>query len=126
MMRTYTFLYIQWTEIVVYGNATWTLRLDFAFPVDWTLFFRGDNTTVNGVQPLITDAWPVFQSFREALESYGINGLMIYANTSLKISADVLQSFYSLNSANISTASPIDFIVRDIYVGTIPDNPPTL
>ncbi len=122
MMRTYTSLYIQWTEIVVYSNATWTLRVDFPFPVDWTLFFRGDNTTVKGVQPLITHAWPVSDTFRDALESYGIEGLMIYANISLKISADVLQSFYTLNSANISTASPIQFIVRNIYVGTIPYN----
>lgn len=127
MMKQYTSdIYIQWTEIMVYSNATWTLRVDFPIPVDWTLYFRGDNTTAKGVQPLVTDAWPIFQDFQGALESYGIEGLMIYANISLKISADVLRSFYTLNSANVSTASPIDFIVRNIYVGTIPENPSTL
>lgn len=122
MMERYTdSTYIEWTEIKAYNNATWTLRINFVNPVHWTLSFTGDSTTVGGVQPTITDGRPVLGSFPEALASYGVEGLMVYANVSLRISTDVLQSFYELNSVTINTPSPIEFLAENVYLGTMPD-----
>jgi hypothetical protein len=123
-METYThYTYIEWTEITAYSNATWTLRINFVYPVHWTLLFGGDNITVEGVQPIITDGRPISGGFPEALEAYGIEGLTVYAGVSLGISAGTLQSFYTLNSTAVNVPSPVEFHSNNVYMGIIPHNP---
>ncbi len=113
-------MYIEWTEIDVFSNDTWSIRIDFVFPVNWALEFRGDNTTISGVIPIITDG-RITSTFENALESYGIEGLDIYADISLKISPILIRSMYA--NTGIALQEALEFDQAGVYWGTIPSDP---
>lgn len=112
-------MYVQWNEINVLNNGTWTLRLDFAYPVDYSLFFRGDNDSVENVWTVITDGrvWP---SDLTNLESFGIEGLEMCANVSLSLTATAMRAILSSTNLSSNDISPIDYHQERIYMGTIP------
>ncbi|MFW9921147.1 MAG: hypothetical protein ACFFED_16210 [Candidatus Thorarchaeota archaeon] len=113
-------MYIQWTEIDVFSNDTWSIRIDFAFPVNWALEFRGDNTTILVVIPKITDG-RIVSPFEDALESYGIGGLDVYADISLTLSPLVIRSMYANTGVNLQ--EDLEFNQIGIYWCTIPWDP---
>ncbi|MFX1560105.1 MAG: hypothetical protein ACFFBL_05930 [Promethearchaeota archaeon] len=107
--------YIQWAEFEPFANETWTLLLDFyvGSVFDGQVIWQGDNESMHVKDYRNTD---VHYSTRliEGLESLGIEGLEVYMDISLKVSAQALRSCFQVNSIDIQVSSDLQAAVNDI------------
>jgi hypothetical protein len=115
--------YIQWSEIEVFSNGTWTILLDMILPsiADVSILFKGDNTSITGVLSLITDGRTT-SIFQDGLDSFGIEGLDISADISIQIGHKEVAKWF--NDRGLDLSVPIDLTgsFQGIMFGTIPDD----
>ena len=69
---------------------------------------------------MITDG-RIPSTFEDALESYGIEGLDIYVDVSLKLSPVFIRSMYV--NTGIDLQEDLEFHQTEVYCGTIPSDP---
>ncbi|MFX1484507.1 MAG: hypothetical protein ACFFCP_15115 [Promethearchaeota archaeon] len=106
---------MQWTEFEPFTNETWTLLLDFyvGTVLDGQVMLRGDNESMNVKNHKITSS-QYSTLLIDGLDSLGIEGLEVYMNISLKMSAQALRSCFQVDSIDIQVSSDLQAAVNDI------------
>ncbi|MHA1907582.1 MAG: hypothetical protein ACW98Y_09840 [Candidatus Thorarchaeota archaeon] len=116
--------YIQWNEIEVFSNNTWTFLLNIILPsvADVSILIKGDNASIIDVLASITDGRPN-SIFQDGLNAFGIEGLDISADILIVIDNDELRKWFDGRGLSINVSSDLNRTFQDIPFGTIPDDP---
>ncbi|MFW9843598.1 MAG: hypothetical protein ACFFEV_03400 [Candidatus Thorarchaeota archaeon] len=111
---------IQWTELELFANETWTLLMNFYVGMifDGQLVLQGDNQSIH-VDDYGTTDGQFSSNLLEGLDSLGIEGLEIYMDITLKIEASILRTCFREISIELQISDDIEMIVDDMAFGII-------
>jgi hypothetical protein len=114
-------IYVDWTELVIYSNSTWTLSVSIvSYGFTFALTIRGTNTTIIEIVPSIKDVWIDTVIAGEWQEDLGVDELLMSCDVEFHIGADLLEQEFQNQQNGFRDFSDLTRVLNNYTIGTIP------
>jgi hypothetical protein len=114
-------IYIDWTELVMYANSTWTLSMSIvSFGFTFALTIKGTNTTVVEIVPSFKEVWITSANAAEFQEELGgVDELYMSCDVEFQIASDLLEHEFQKQNSHSYNFSDLTGVLNNHAIGTI-------
>ncbi len=114
-------IYVDWTELVIYSNSTWTLSVSIiSYGFTFALTMKGTDTTIVEIVPSFKDVWIESVIAAEWRDDLGVDELLLSCDVRCHIAGSLLEQEFLNQQTGTQDFTDLVSVLNNCTIGTIP------